>query len=62
MIDDRIQSMEDLNTETSEEPTITQVRRIESANGVFANVWAVADTDRCGDPDCACDGDRGPSI
>jgi len=57
MIDDRIQSIEIPNIETSEEPIITKVRYIDSENGVFTNVWAVADTDGCGDPDCGCHND-----
>jgi len=54
MIDDKIQSIEISNLEEAEEPIITNVRYITSANGVFANVWAIADTDSCGDPDCGC--------
>lgn len=57
MIDDKIQSTEISNIEKAEQPAITKIRHIDSINGVFANVWAVADTDSCGDPDCGCDGD-----
>lgn len=57
MIDDKIQSIEISNLEETDEPIITKVRHITSANGVFANVWAIADTDSCGDPDCGCHND-----
>ena len=57
MIDDKIETIEISNVQESEKPIITNVRYIDSVNGVFANVWAIADTDSCGDPDCGCDND-----
>lgn len=57
MINDKIQSIEISVVEESETPIITNVRHIDSENGVFVNVWSVADTDSCGDPDCGCDND-----
>lgn len=56
-INDKIENIEFSADEEFEKPTITNVRYIDSENGVFANVWAIADTDSCGDPDCGCDGD-----
>ncbi len=57
MIDDKIQSSELLTVEEAEKPMITKIKYLHSEDGVFTNLWTVADTDGCGDPDCGCDGD-----
>jgi len=44
----------------NESAFIYNMRIIEVRNGVFDNIWSIADTDSCGDPDCGCDGDCEP--
>ena len=57
MIDDRIQFLEISTNDDSTLPRISNFIKIDSNMGVFSNVWAIADTDSCGDPDCGCDND-----
>ena len=57
MINDNIQSIELSTVEEAEKPKIMMIKYLHSEAGVFTNLWTVADTDGCGDPDCGCDGD-----